>query len=40
MTYVPRIIEKEALLLSRNYPVLTITRPRQSGKTTGSIGSH
>ncbi|MCX6225414.1 MAG: ATP-binding protein [Bacteroidia bacterium] len=30
----PRTIEKEALLLSKNYSVLTITGPRQSGKTT------
>jgi uncharacterized protein len=34
MVYLPRSIEKEALLLAENYPVLTITGPRQSGKTT------
>jgi len=34
MEYVPRTIEKEALLLAGHYPVLTITGPRQSGKTT------
>jgi len=34
MVYIPRAIEQEALLLSKNYPVLTITGPRQSGKTT------
>ncbi len=34
MIYMPRTIEKEALLLSKNYSVLTITGPRQSGKTT------
>src|SRR4030042_6015126 len=34
MDYIPRIIEKEALKLAENYPVLTITGPRQSGKTT------
>jgi len=34
MIYIPREIEKEALELSENYPVLTITGPRQSGKTT------
>ncbi len=34
MPYLSRDIEKEALLLAKNYPVLTITGPRQSGKTT------
>jgi len=34
MVYLPRTIEAEALLLAANYPVLTITGPRQSGKTT------
>jgi len=34
MHYFPRDIEKEALELAAHYPVLTITGPRQSGKTT------
>jgi predicted AAA+ superfamily ATPase len=34
MNYFPRTIEAEALLLAANYPVVTITGPRQSGKTT------
>jgi len=34
MNYFPRDIEKEALELAAHYPVLTITGPRQSGKTT------
>ena len=34
MNYLTRNIEKEALDLAANYPVLTITGPRQSGKTT------
>ncbi len=34
MNYFKRDIEKEALELAANYPVLTITGPRQSGKTT------
>ncbi len=34
MNYYNRDIEKEALELSSHYPVLTITGPRQSGKTT------
>ena len=34
MSYWPRTIEAVALLLAANYPVLTITGPRQSGKTT------
>ena len=34
MNYLHRDIEKEALELAANYPVLTITGPRQSGKTT------
>jgi predicted AAA+ superfamily ATPase len=34
MDYLTRTIEPEALLLAANYPVLTITGPRQSGKTT------
>jgi predicted AAA+ superfamily ATPase len=34
MLYFTRNIEKEALELAANYPVLTITGPRQSGKTT------
>lgn len=34
MKYWLRTIEAEALLLAANYPVLTITGPRQSGKTT------
>jgi len=34
MNYFSRVIEKEALELAASYPVLTITGPRQSGKTT------
>ena len=34
MTYIKREIESELLLLSKQYPVITITGPRQSGKTT------
>jgi len=34
MKYVNRIIEEEALKLAEGFPVLTITGPRQSGKTT------
>lgn len=34
MLYFKRDIEKEALELAADYPVLTITGPRQSGKTT------
>ncbi len=34
MNYFSRVIEKEAMELVANYPVLTITGPRQSGKTT------
>lgn len=34
MLYFTRNIEKEALELAADYPVLTITGPRQSGKTT------
>ena len=32
--YVPRLITKEALASAKEYPVLTISGPRQSGKTT------
>lgn len=32
--YVPREVEKKVLALARQYPVVTITGPRQSGKTT------
>ena len=32
--YIPRSIEKEVLEMSNQYPVITITGPRQSGKTT------
>ena len=34
MFYFKRDIEKEALALAEDYPVITITGPRQSGKTT------
>jgi len=34
MTYIQRIIEKTVLNLANQYPVVTITGPRQSGKTT------
>jgi hypothetical protein len=33
-TYIPRHLEETALSLARDFPVLTITGPRQSGKTT------
>jgi predicted AAA+ superfamily ATPase len=32
--YLKRVIEKEVLAMSNDYPVVTITGPRQSGKTT------
>lgn len=32
--YFPRIIEAECRRLAKLYPILTITGPRQSGKTT------
>ncbi|HNS16185.1 MAG TPA: ATP-binding protein [Bacteroidales bacterium] len=32
--YIQRIIEDEVIKMSKEYPVLTITGPRQSGKTT------
>lgn len=32
--YVPRLITKEALASAKEYPILTISGPRQSGKTT------
>ena len=31
---IPREIEKELLRLAKGYPVITLTGPRQSGKTT------
>lgn len=31
---IPRLLEKKVLQLSKQYPVVTITGPRQSGKTT------
>jgi len=34
MNYLRRDIEAEALKLTKGFPVLTITGPRQSGKTT------
>jgi len=34
MSYIHRDLEKTALTLSRQYPIVTITGPRQSGKTT------
>lgn len=34
MTYIKREIETELLYLANQYPVITITGPRQSGKTT------
>ena len=34
MTYIQRTIEKAVLNLANQYPVVTITGPRQSGKTT------
>lgn len=34
MIYVPRLITKEALACAKEYPILTISGPRQSGKTT------
>ena len=34
MKYIHRVIEKEIIEMSSQYPVVTITGPRQSGKTT------
>lgn len=34
MNYIKREVESELLFLSKQYPVITITGPRQSGKTT------
>lgn len=31
--YIPRKLEPQILLLSREYPVITLIGPRQSGKT-------
>ena len=34
LAVIKRMIEERALFFSKKYPVLTITGPRQSGKTT------
>jgi predicted AAA+ superfamily ATPase len=33
--YLKRVIEEEVIAMAKQYPVITITGPRQSGKTTG-----
>lgn len=34
MSMIPRILETQVLAVGKNYPIVTITGPRQSGKTT------
>jgi predicted AAA+ superfamily ATPase len=36
---IKRAVENKLKKLSKQYPVVIITGPRQSGKTTGSTGS-